>query len=167
MRNIKLKGATRSQSLTSDVYPVKGGGIFDLCNEKYLIYKNIINSFAINLLAFNSLAIDSLAIISVAIKISCFKPQVLSKHLLSNSFTINPVANTFICYPALTATDTFAIKPHLLSGQFAINCKQQFCYQIFDLLSILIIVSELIYSSELIETELISSELIANEGIAS
>ena len=72
---------------------------------------------------------------SVAIK--------LYKHLLSNSFTINLVTITFICYQASTAIETFAIKPHLLSGQFAINSQVHstsviICYQIFDLLSIFI-----------------------------
>ena len=55
--------------------------------------------------------------------------------------------SSLICNPASTAIDIFAIKPHFLSGQFAINPQLQstillsiiICYQIFDLLSILIL----------------------------
>ena len=74
---------------------------------------------------------------SLAIKISSYQPPELSKHLLSNSFTINSVAITFICYQA-----SFAIRPqllftHLLSSLTCyranllsiLSCNQQFYYQ--------------------------------------
>ena len=54
--------------------------------------------------------------------------------------------SSLIFYPASTANDTFAIKPHLLSGQFTINPLLQstiflsiiICYHTFDFLSIFI-----------------------------
>ena len=84
-----------------------------------------------------SFAPNPLAINSLSMKISCYQPHLLSKHLLSNSFTINLVAITFICYPASTAIDTFAIKPQLICYQ-ANLLLILICYQIFDFLSILI-----------------------------
>ena len=117
-----------------------------------------------------SFAIPSLAINSLAISLTCYQPHLLSTHLLSPSLAIpslviNSLAiklicyqlscyhihllSSLICYPALTAIDTLAIKPHLLSGQFAINPQLQstillsiiICYQIFDLLSIITLTS--------------------------
>ena len=91
-------------------------------------------SFAINSLAINSLAIPSFAIQTFAIKLIYYRLSRDHIHLLSS----------LICYPASTAIDIFAIKSHLLSGQFAINPQLQstillsiiICYTIFDLLSI-------------------------------
>ena len=70
-----------------------------------------------------SFAINSLTIKLIYYQLSSYQPQLLSKHLLSNSFTINLVAITFICYQVSTAIDTFAMKPHLLSDYFAINSQ--------------------------------------------
>ena len=69
----------------------------------------------------------------------------LPTHLLSNSFAINSVAITFICYQASFAIQPQLLSTHLLSGQFAINPQLQstillsiiICYQIFALLSII------------------------------
>ena len=74
---------------------------------------------------------------SLAIKLICIQLSCYHIHLLSS----------LICYPASTAIDTLAIKPHLLSGQFAINPPLQstiwlsiiICYQIFALLWIIIL----------------------------
>ena len=84
-----------------------------------------------------SLVIPSLAINTFAIKLICYQLSCFHIHLLSS----------LICYPASTAIDTLAIKPHLLSGQFAINPPLQstiwlsiiICYQIFALLWIIIL----------------------------
>ena len=81
----------------------------------------------------------SLAIPSLAIKLICQQLSCYHIHLQSS----------LICYPASTAIATLAIKPHLLSGQFAINPQLQstiflsiiICYQIFDLLSIITLTS--------------------------
>ena len=78
----------------------------------------------------------SVAIQTFAIKLIHYQLSCDHFHLLLS----------LICIPASTAIDTFAIKPHLLSGQFTINPQLQstillsiiICYQIFDLLSIII-----------------------------
>ena len=60
----------------------------------------------------------------ICYQFTCNQNQLISASLAIQTFAIkhiNSVAITFICYPALTAIDTFAIKLHLLSGQFAIN----------------------------------------------
>ena len=44
---------------------------------------------------------------------TCYQTHLLSTQLLSN----------LVCYEASTAIHTFASKPHLLSGQFAINAQ--------------------------------------------
>jgi hypothetical protein len=78
----------------------------------------------------------SFQIQTFAIKLIYFQPCCDHIYLLSS----------LICYPSSTAIDTFAFKPHLLSGQFAINPQLLstiwlsiiICHQIFDLLLILI-----------------------------
>ena len=88
----------------------------------------------------------------ICYQFTCNQNQLVSSSLAIQTFVIkhiNSVAITFICYPALTAIDTFAIKLHLLSVQFAINPKLQstiflsiiICCQIFDLLSIITLTS--------------------------
>ena len=60
----------------------------------------------------------------ICYQFTCNQNQLVSSSLAIQTFVIkhiNSVAITFICYPALTAIDTFAIKLHLLSVQFAIN----------------------------------------------
>ena len=49
----------------------------------------------------------------------------LSPHLLSNSFTINSVAFTFICYQASVAINNFVINHNLLSN-FRLALNQYF-----------------------------------------
>ena len=88
----------------------------------------------------------------ICYQLTCYQPHLLSPHLLSphllsNSFAINSVDITFICYQASFAIRPQLLSTHLLSGQFAINPQLQstillsiiICYQIFALLSIIIL----------------------------
>ena len=83
---------------------------------------------------------------SVAISLTCYPKicyQTLYYQLSCDHINFR---SSLICYLASIANDTFAIKPHLLSGQFTINPRLQstillsfiICYQIFDFLLILI-----------------------------
>ena len=75
----------------------------------------------------------------ICYKLTCYPLTCNQNQLRSHPFAIK----SLICYQASTAIGTFAFKPHLLSGQFAINPQLQstillsiiICHQIMLILS--------------------------------